>query len=449
MANDDPHSVRRRNRKQGNIKTRRKKPFSKEVTMSWENTHKDATIVDMHTHSTLKSFMFNRDLGGGKRRLLAKFFSEGFWPFSERITFPKLEEGGVDVVLSTAYTLEQGWIDDIKLIKFLLWAFRGVRKKLVDPTYFDATNAMLDEMENQVKAYNEKRLEESRPVSMAFSVDELLANIERGDISIIHSIEGGHCLNGELGKRRVEDAVAVKPLIEKEILDNLERFYNRGVAYLTLAHFYPNHIAPPVFPYPEYGSGHMDWKKALGRWDMNQGLTSIGKKVVQSMKDMGMLIDISHCTPKARQEVYDIVGNDLSRVFASHNGAFGINPDPYNLEDWEIKWLADHNGLLGVIFMNYWISPIDTGLGLKYIEQTIDYIRNVGGHEIIGIGTDYDGFTDPPDEMTDISELPRLTKYLSCLKSSIDKDKYPEQTIKDILGGNAMRFITEGWKKRA
>ena len=415
--------------------------------MSWENTHKDATIVDLHTHSTLKSFMFNRDLGGGKRRLLARFFAEGFWPFSERITFPKLEEGDVDVVLSTAYILEQGWIDDIKLIKFLLWLFRGVRKKLVDPTYFDATNAMLDEMENQVKAYNEKRPEESRPVSMALSVNELLANIERGDISIVHSIEGAHSLHGELGKRKVEDAVALQPLIEKEILDNLEHFYNRGVAYITLAHFYPNHVAPPVFPYPEYGSGHMDWKKALGRWDMNQGLTSIGKKVVQTMKDMGMLIDISHCTPKARQEVYDIVGNDLSRVFASHVGAFGINPDPYNLEDWEIKWLADHNGLLGIIFMNYWISPIDTGLGLKYIEQTIDYIRNIGGHEIIGIGSDYDGFTDPPDEMTDISELPRLTKYLSCLKSGVDMDKYPEQEIKNILGGNAMRFLVEGWKK--
>ena len=391
--------------------------------------------------------MFNRDLGGKKRRILARFFGEGFWPFSERITFPKLEEGGVDVALSTAYILEQGWIDDIKLIKFLLWAFRGVRKKLVDPTYFDATNNMLDEMENQVEAYNKKRPEESRPVSMAFSVNELLANIERGDISIIHSIEGGHCLNGELGKKRVEDATAVRPLIEKEILDNLEHFYNRGVAYLTLAHFYPNHVAPPVFPYPEYGSGHMDWKKALGRWDMNQGLTSIGKKVVQSMKDMGMLIDISHCTPKARQEVYDIVGNDLSRVFASHNGAFGINPDPYNLEDWEIKWLADHNGLLGVIFMNYWISPIDTGLGLKYIEQTIDYIRNIGGDQVIGIGTDYDGFTDPPDEITDISELPRLTKYLSCLRSGIDQEKYPQDVIKNILGGNAMRFLTEGWRK--
>ena len=99
--------------------------------------------------------------------------------------------------------------------------------------------------------------------------------------------------------------------------------------------------------------------------------------------------------------------------------------------------------------MNYWISPVDSGLGLKYIEQTIDYIRNIGGSHIVGIGTDYDGFTDPPDEMTDISELPRLTKYLSCLKSGIDKDKYSESEIKGILGGNAMRLLVEGWKKNA
>ena len=417
--------------------------------MGWENTHKDATVVDLHTHSTLKSFMFNRELGGKKTRLLSKFFSEGFWPFSERVTFPKLEEGGVDVALSTAYILEQGWIDDIKLIKFLLWLFPSVRKKLVDPTYFDATNAMLDEMENQVKDYNMSRSEESRPVSMALSVNELLANIERGDISIIHSMEGAHGLNGELGKRKVEEVTALEPFLETEILNNLEHFYNRGVAYLTLAHFYDNHVAPPVFPYPEYGSGHLKWKEVLGRWDMNKGLTSIGKKVVQTMKDMGMLIDITHCTPRARQEVYDIVGSDLSRVFASHVGAFGINPNPYNLEDWEITWLGDHNGLIGIIFMNYWISPVDSGLGLKYIEQTIDYIRNIGGSHIVGIGTDYDGFTDPPDEMTDISELPRLTKYLSCLKSGIDKDKYSESEIKGILGGNAMRLLVEGWKKNA
>ena len=53
-------------------------------------------------------------------------------------------------MLSTAYTLEQGWIDDISLIRWLFWLFPSVRKRVVDPTYFDATNQMLDEMERHM-----------------------------------------------------------------------------------------------------------------------------------------------------------------------------------------------------------------------------------------------------------------------------------------------------------
>ena len=68
--------------------------------------------------------------------------------------------------------------------------------------------------------------------------------------------------------------------IETEVLDNLEFFFNRGVAYLTLAHFYPNHCVSPVFPYPEYGMKHMKWREMFGKWDMNEGLTNLGIKVV-------------------------------------------------------------------------------------------------------------------------------------------------------------------------
>ena len=98
--------------------------------------------------------------------------------------------------------------------------------------------------------------------------------------------------------------------------------------------------------------------------------------------------------------------------------------------------------------MNYWLSPVDTGLGLKYIEKTIDHIINIAGDEVLAIGTDFDGFTDPPDEITDISELPRLTRYLCSLKGGIDKDKYPVETITNILGRNSLRFILEGWMKK-
>ena len=411
--------------------------------MSWQDTHKEAIIFDWHNHATLKNFLFDRGMDGKRgTRFLASLFKRSFWPFSERNTFPKIEEGGVDVLLSTCYIPEAGWAEDQKLIAFVRWLFSGVRKRVFDPTYFDATNAMMDQIEKEIEDYEGR-------FKLVTNVKELRKSIENGDISVVHSIEGAHSLHGELCKKKVEDATALQPLLENEILSNLEHFYNRGVAYITLAHFYDNHVAHPVFPYPEYGIKRSNWKSLLSvsRWDMNKGLTSIGKKVVQTMKDMGMLIDISHCTPKARQEVYKIVGNDLSKVFASHVGAFSINPDPYNLEDWEIRWLANHNGLVGIIFMNYWISPVDTGLGLKHIERTIDHIRNIAGDDVLAIGTDFDGFTDPPDEMVDISELPKLTQYLSSLKSGLDADKYPPAVLKKILGGNSLSFILEGWKK--
>ena len=63
---------------------------------------------------------------------------------------------------------------------------------------------------------------------------------------------------------------------------------------------------------------------------------------------------------------------------------------------------------------------------------------------MLAIGTDFDGFTDPPDEITDISELPRLTRYLKCFRSGVDMDKYSDETIANIVGRNSLRFILEG-----
>ena len=80
------------------------------------------------------------------------------------------------------------------------------------------------------------------------------------------------------------------------------------------------------------------------------------------MVEMGMLIDISHCTPTARARIYDIVGN-RAPLLASHVGSYNINPDPYNLEDWEVKKIADGGGIVGVIFMNFWLMPHETNRG--------------------------------------------------------------------------------------
>ena len=415
--------------------------------MNWKELHNESTVVDLHSHSMLKRSIFNRDLSRREGKWLAKWFKESFWPFSERATFPKIDEGGVDVILSTAYVLEQGWIDDISLIDWLLWLTPSVRKRVVEPSYFDATVAMIEGMESQIDAYNKSAPEESREIKVAYSPQEILENIDQNIISVVHSVEGAHSLQADIsGKYTIDQAVSSSEVItdwshsKKEILENLEHFHKMGAAYLGIAHFYPNHCVDPVFPYPEYGAKHMDWRKALGKWDETTGLTDIGFEVVEKMLDLGMIIDVSHSTLKARKQIYDIVSSQGKSecVVASHIGAFECNRLSYNLRDWELKWFADHGCVAGIIFMNYWISSVDSGLGLKYIEQTLDHIINVCGTDTAAIGTDFDGFTDPPDEIVDMSELPRITCYLKGLS-------YNDDIIKKFLGKNALRLLTNGW----
>ena len=410
--------------------------------MNWKHIHSGSVVVDLHNHAILKKFLLDRDLTGSKTKFLSSLFKRAFWPFSQRTTFPMLEEGGVDILLSTCYIPEKEWLDDQGLVKLALALAPKVKKRVFDPTYFDATINMMDAIEKEVDRYNKEAWQPHLKIlKFVKNTEELDRSMKHHQIAMIHSVEGGHSLQGAAC-----EAGDDKQAIETEVLHNLERLSDRGVAYLTLAHFYPNVLAPPVFPYPNYGIKRGNWKKLMAGWDMNVGLSNLGKLVVERMCELKMIIDIAHCTPQARSDVYDIVGDQNAKVINSHAGAFEINPDPYNLHDWELKWLADHGGVLGIILMNYWISPIDTGLGLKYIEQTISHVRDIAGIDTVGLGTDFDGFTDPPDEITDISELPRLTRYLSCLSRGVGQAKYSHEDIRKILGSNALRVLMEGWR---
>mgnify|MGYP003111514288 CR=1 FL=1 len=413
--------------------------------MNWRDLHRESPVVDLHNHAVLKRFLLNRDLSSSKVKFLAGLFKRAFWPLSQRSTFPLIEKGGMDVVLSTCYIPEREWLEDQPLVKWALALAPDVRRRAFDPFYFDATVNMIDDMEKQVFNYNKKLFQDDkssgRPIQVVTDREGLDNCLNKGHIALIHSVEGGHSLQGLDCETSSDNKV-----IEAEVLQNLEYLAERGVAYLTLAHFYPNVLAHPVFPYPNYGIKRSNWKHLMSKWDMNVGLSKLGKLVVERMCDLKMIIDIAHCTPQARCDVYDIVGDKQNRVINSHAGVFEINPDPYNLHDWELSWFSQHGGVLGIIFMNYWISPVDTPLGLKCIERTLDHAIKIGGSDIVGIGTDFDGFTDPPDEITDMSELPRITRYLSCLTSGLGKPKYSDETIAKFLGGNALRVLREGWR---
>jgi membrane dipeptidase len=381
----------------------------------WDKLHFGATLIDMHAHPALKAGFFYRSLG---KRVYPS--PRAFDPLAVRTNFPRLHEGGVDVLLSVVYAPERGIVNSAPPLKLLRYITPRLWHKVYGRGYMTITLENMDVIENQANAAMDEQT--GKPLArFAHSLSELEAILQDPDpqrpVALIHAIEGGHTLEGKL--------------------ENLEMLFQLGVAYLTLAHFFPNEIVSPTFPWPEYLQ-QFDWFQ--DERDLTRGLTPFGEQVVEKMVELGMLIDICHCTPPARARIYDIVGK-RAPLIASHVGAYDINPDPYNLKGWEMKKIADSGGMIGVIFMNYWLMPRESNRGLNVITQTLRDFIDHAGEDAVGLGTDFDGFTEPPTDLLNAAHLPRLTQRLLAESFSADQ-------ITKILGGNALRVIRQGWGKK-
>ena len=381
--------------------------------IDWQDVHFNSTVLDLHAHPSFNVSLFNR-------AITSRFYPSrsAFDPFSVRTNLPTLRKGGVDILMSAVYAPERGIFDECRLLSILRFFMRPVWNKIYGRPYFDVTSQMLDEMETALsKAIDPLTGKPLAKVAQSLAaLEAILAEEPEPPVAFVHAVEGGHCIDGKL--------------------ENLQTLFERGVAYLTLAHFFENEIVHPVFPWPEYIQKFGCFRSER---DLTLGLKPFGEQVVEKMVELGMLIDISHCTPPARARIFEIVGNRRP-VLATHVGAYEINPSPYNLKDWELRKIAESGGTAGVIFMNYWLMPHETKRGLNFITRTVEHFVNTAGVDHVSIGSDFDGFTDPPDDLKDASELPYLTQRLIA-------EEFSEESIGKILGGNALRVLREGWGK--
>lgn len=391
-------------------------------TLDWRQIHHEATIVDLHVHPSMQQQLFHRNLN--LRYVINRTFHAN--PFSVRASFPRMHDGGYDAILSVMYVPEHGILKDFPIVRLFRFLRPDIWRKLILSQPYKATRKIMEDMEKAVATATGPAL-----VKMAGSVAELNAILSqpRGErpIAIMHAIEGAHSLGGP-------DAS------DEDVMYHLQELFDCGVSCITLAHFYPNRIVHPCYPFPE-DIARIAVHPALWR-DLTLGLTDLGKRVVEWMLDRGMMIDLSHCTPTARQEIYDIVDASGKHVplLATHVGAYGIDPSPYNLTDQEIRRIARDGGVIGVIFMPYWLMPKESGQGINFISRHIQYLIDTGGEEVVGIGTDFDGFTTPPDDLDNASLMPRLTQRLVV-------DGHSEVRIKKVLGENALRVIRQSWRK--
>ena len=367
-------------------------------------------VIDLHVHPSLKIFLFDK-------KLYRKYPAGGAWnPFSMRVSLPRLQAGGARAIVTSVYLPEPKMIRDCFLMGATLWVMSLFNRKfriMKKENPFRATVEILNHFEHAVAEAQKKGWTE---LKLARSVPEFKQALIEQKLTLIHAVEGAHSLNGEIA--------------------NLQELFNRGVCMLTLAHFYQNEVTQTVGGIPSD-------KKFIGCFKneaiQQGGLSEFGHEVVQEMFRLGMIVDLTHCTPKAREEVFEINNNQRPLVF-SHTGVSTMNSHPMNPTDEEIKMVAECGGIIGTIFMNHWLAPGEPKNGLNLLVKTIRHVVNNGGIESVAIGSDFDGFTDPPDDIKNAAQYPKLA-------TELEKSGFTSDDIEKIFVGNARRLIESGWGK--
>ena len=293
---------------------------------------------------------------------------------------------------------------------------------------------LIDAVQEQVARHHDQ-------LGLATTADEVVQLHGEHRIAILMGLEGGHILQGDPRA--------------------LNAFYQLGIRYMTLTHTANN----------EWG----DSSGAKARW---KGLSDEGRKLVEQINRLGMMVDISHVSDKT---FYDVLATTHAPVIASHSSCRALCDAPRNMTDDMIRALAKNGGVMQINFYPAFLDQeyatarkkvskeIDTALEAARAEQAmkgrrlsyreeveimrryaggipapsferiadhIDHAVKVGGIDHVGLGSDFDGIDSAPRGMEDVSKLPDLIVELARRGCS-------EEDLMKILGGNLLRVMRQ------
>jgi membrane dipeptidase len=271
----------------------------------------------------------------------------------------------------------------------------------------------------------------------AFELARTATEVER-----IHADGRIACLLGAEGGHSIESSVGV-----------LRMLHELGVRYMTLTHSETNDIADSSTDAPKHG-----------------GLSPFGEAVVAEMNRLGMLVDISHVSDET---MLDVLRLSEAPVIASHSSCRALAEHARNVPDEVLRVVAERRGVIMVNFFSGFVvdssarmmaemfgayrklrdehpdpeefrtawdawraeHPIDRGT-VKSLVDHIDHLVKVAGIDCVGLGSDFDGISETPVGLEDVSTYPRITQEL------VDRG-YSEAAIRKILGENSLRVLRE------
>jgi membrane dipeptidase len=165
----------------------------------------------------------------------------------------------------------------------------------------------------------------------------------------------------------------------------------------------------------------------------DKGLTSAGREAVAHLNAERIFVDLAHIHARAFWDAVAV--HDRSQpLLATHTGVSGVRPHWRNLDDAQLRAIADTGGVVGIIFAAQFLARRGGPRDGRMIVEHLARVANVAGEDAAGIGSDWDGAIVPPRDLGGAETLPRLVQYM------LDA-RFSEARVRKILGGNFLRAL--------
>ncbi len=163
----------------------------------------------------------------------------------------------------------------------------------------------------------------------------------------------------------------------------------------------------------------------------HRGLTEVGRTFVRQLDAERVFVDLAHIHPDGFWDAVETHDDSLPLI-VTHSGVDGVKPHWRNLDDKQIKAIADSGGVVGVMFHRGFLCRRGGPRDGRAVVEHLDHLVKVGGEDCVAIGTDYDGAVAPPTDLVSADAYPRLVQHL------LDAG-WTDDRVRKCLGGNFLR----------
>jgi membrane dipeptidase len=213
-------------------------------------------------------------------------------------------------------------------------------------------------------------------------------------------------------------------------LDDVDRFYQLG-----------QRVSQLTYDDNAIGGGSTDPR--------DPGLHEYGARVIARMNELGMAVDVSHCSDRTTLDALTV---SRKPVLVTHSNCRALVPGSARCKtDEAIRLLAAKGGVMGITMVRNFVQES----GSATIENVLDHIDHVAGLvgvEHVGIGSDVDldgrDVHIRPRKKYDLDGIDYSQKIFD-LTEGLVRRKYSSSDIALILGGNFQRALSAIWAPEA